>query len=79
MFSWPIFLRASRFYSEPDIDSFNSSIVKVVEKHGETLMLQREENITNDEVINYLKGMNLRIRWIEPTNQIERKYLELIN
>lgn len=67
------------FYSEPDTNSFNSSIVKVVEKHGETLMLQREEKVTNDEVINYLKEMDLKIRWIEPTNQIERKYLELIN
>ena len=66
------------FYSEPEISSLQSSSIKVIEDHGSTVTIQRDENMTNDDVINYFREKNLKIRWIEPTNQIERKYLELI-
>jgi ABC-2 type transport system ATP-binding protein len=67
------------FYSEPEISSLETSSIKVIEDHGNTVTIQRDENISNDDVIDYFREKNLKIRWIEPTNQIERKYLELIN
>ena len=67
------------FYSKPEASSLETSSIKVIEDHGNTVTIQRDENITNDDVIDYFREKNLKIRWIEPTNQIERKYLELIN
>ena len=67
------------FYSEPEISSLESSSIKVIEHHGNTVTIQRDESMINDDVINYFREKSLKIRWIEPTNQIERKYLELIN
>jgi ABC-2 type transport system ATP-binding protein len=67
------------FYSKPEASSLETSSIKVIEDHGNTMTIQRDENISNDDVIDYFREKNLKIRWIEPTNQIERKYLELIN
>ncbi|MCL4320296.1 MAG: ABC transporter ATP-binding protein [Candidatus Thermoplasmatota archaeon] len=67
------------FYSKPEASSLETSSIKVIEDHGNTVTIQRDENISNDDVIDYFREKNLKIRWIEPTNQIERKYLELIN
>lgn len=67
------------FYSKPEASSLETSSIKVIEDHGSTVTIQRDENISNDDVIDYFREKNLKIRWIEPTNQIERKYLELIN
>ncbi|MCI2413062.1 MAG: ABC transporter ATP-binding protein [Cuniculiplasma sp.] len=67
------------FYSKPEASSLETSSIKVIEDHGNTITIQRDENISNDDVIDYFREKNLKIRWIEPTNQIERKYLELIN
>ncbi len=67
------------FYDEPEISLLETSSIKVIEDHGNTVTIQRDENISNDDVIDYFRDKNLKIRWIEPTNQIERKYLDLIN
>ncbi|EQB68428.1 MAG: multi drug ABC transporter ATP binding protein [Thermoplasmatales archaeon Gpl] len=67
------------FYSKPEASTLETSSIKVIEDHGNTVTIQRDENISNDDVIDYFREKNLKIRWIEPTNQIERKYLELIN
>ncbi|MCL6014370.1 MAG: ABC transporter ATP-binding protein [Candidatus Thermoplasmatota archaeon] len=67
------------FYDQLTTDSLDSSSIKVIDKQGSTVTIQRGEDMTNDDVIDYFKGKNMKIRWVEPTNQIERKYLELIN
>lgn len=67
------------FYDQLTTDSLDSSSIKVIDKQGNTVTIQRGEDMTNDDVIDYFKGKNMKIRWVEPTNQIERKYLELIN
>lgn len=67
------------FYDQLTTDSLDSSSIKVIDKQGYTVTIQRGEDMTNDDVIDYFKGKNMKIRWVEPTNQIERKYLELIN
>lgn len=67
------------FYDQLTTDSLDSSSIKVIDRLGNTVTVQRGEDMTNDDVIDYFKGKNMKIRWVEPTNQIERKYLELIN
>ena len=67
------------FYDQLTTDSLDSSSIKVIDKQGYTVTIQRGDDMTNDDVIDYFKGKNMKIRWVEPTNQIERKYLELIN
>ena len=52
--------------------------IKIISANGKNLTLMVEENHSNDEVINEFTKKGYRIRWVEPTNQIEKKYMELI-
>lgn len=56
----------------------NSSFVNILNVKGNTLTLMIEGDHRNDEVIGVFTDMGLHVRWVEPTNQIEKKYMELI-
>ncbi|MHB1440539.1 MAG: ABC transporter ATP-binding protein [Cuniculiplasma sp.] len=66
------------FETKLDVSRLDPEILNVIDLNGETVTIQRNDNLTNEDIIEYLQKNNMRIKWIEPTNQIERKYLELV-
>jgi ABC-2 type transport system ATP-binding protein len=66
------------FYDKPDTSKFDPNILSVVEENGNQLTIEPANNAPNYKLADYLRGLGCNIKWIEPTNDIERKYLELV-
>jgi ABC-2 type transport system ATP-binding protein len=69
-----------------NITLYNQSDLTFLEKYGISIMEKGENNATiklpdsleNDELFSILLREGVRIKWAEPSNTIERKYLELV-
>lgn len=65
-------------YGDTQSISLDSDFISIVSVKGNTATILVEGDHDNDEVIKSFTNNNYRVRWVEPTNQIEKKYMELI-
>jgi ABC-type multidrug transport system, ATPase component len=65
-------------YNNFDSVSLNSDFISIVSTNGRTVTVMVQGDHDNDEVIKAFAECNYRVQWVEPTNQIEKKYMELI-
>ena len=65
-------------YNDMEPISLNSDFISIVSVKGNTVTVLVDGDHDNDEVIKAFTTNNYRVRWVEPTNQIEKKYMELI-
>ena len=46
---------------------------------GNSIVLKKNSNVTNSEVIEYLQNLGLRINWVVPRNDIENIYVSIVS
>lgn len=65
-------------YSPGDLSFLDSENISIIDSREEEVTVKVPDKIENDQVLSMLINHGIRVKWAEPINSIEQKYLEVV-
>lgn len=65
-------------YQPKDLKFLESYNISLIEMENNEATIKLPETMQNDELLSILLSEKVKVKWVEPSNSIERKYLEIV-